>query len=517
MNIGKAFGLQALHFAKYCAKRSACLCLTVGLLASCEKPEPLELIPPPERSDTLLSRALLNSTLQLDPHFVTNVAESALVRDLFVGLTAFDQYGNVIPAVARHSFSEDGKTWLFILDDNAVWSNGEIVSADDFVASWQRLLDPQSASPWANYLVDMQIDNAKEILTKEVPLFELGVRALSHNTLQIELEVPNFQLPAMLAHVALLPSYKGQKPENELISNGAYVLEGIEKQRVTLQARETHTAFQHVIYQRVGEKQSLQGFDLVENPPIDYSNEAFRLPRLCSYFYEFNFSDPVIGQKSVRQAIRSMLVTPEIGKGLGIPLHSILPTTMLEGQDHLPFTGSAESILAQTELDYTNLPPFTLTFGKDELQQLVANRFVRQLTQSDLFRIRLQAMDFAELEELHQQQNFQIMPREICAAYTDPLVFLAQFHSQSMDNHSGYGNEKVDSWLDELQSRPLTQEQRDERIMKIVQQINEDVAILPLFQYQRKIALNPSIIGIHKNNDSGVVYSKDLSRQTKDE
>lgn len=469
---------------------------------------------PNEKSETLLNRVFFGEELQLDPHQVKTVAESALVRDLFVGLMAFDPQGNIVPAVARHSLTEDGKKWLFVLDENAVWSNGEPVTADDFVASWERLFDRSNPSIWVNYLVEMKIENAKLILNdRSVPLYELGVRAVSSNTLEIELEEPNFYLPTMLAHVALLPSYQGKKPDKNLISNGVYRLENVEKQRAILQAESDVKQFHSVIYYLAAENHIPQEFDLVENPKIE-DRQIFRMPRLCTYFYEFNFNDPFVGQKAVRQAIRSMINVPELSHKLGIPLYSVLPQTMRQNQDHLPFRGNAESILTQMGVDYRNVLNVALTLGKHEQQNFIANRFIRQLAQSDLFRIRLLEVEIPELEEHRNQQNFQIMPRNLCASHNDPRLFLRMFHSQSPENKSGYGNEKVDRWLDELELGNLNSEQRNERISKIVQQINDDVAVLPLFQYQRKIAVDFDLRGIDNRNDSGVVYSKDLSRKS---
>lgn len=511
------FLLQAVgfvqNFAKIFAKITACFCLLMSV-SSCEKSNEPQILEPSEKSETLLNRVFFAKELQLDPQQVKDLAESSLVRDLFVGLMAFDSQGNIVSGVSRHSFSEDGKKWLFVLDENARWSNGEVVTADDFVASWQRLFDRTHPSPWASYLAEIKIENAQLILDNEVPLFELGVRALSANTLEIELEKPNFQLPTMLAHVALLPSYQGKKPDRNLVSNGAYRLESLESQRAILQAEDEASYFQKVIYQLAAENHILQGFDLVENPKLEDPN-MIRLPRLCTYFYEFNFNDPLVGQKNVRQAVRSMLNVTELSEGLGIPLHSAIPQTMRQNLDRLPFGGNTESILALMGIDYGNVLNFTLTLSKNEAQALIANRFIRQLSQSDLFRIRLLEVDSFALEALREQQNFQIIPRNLCVAYDDPRAFLRIFHSQSQDNKSGYGNENIDRWLEELDSDNLNHDQWHDRISKIVQKISDDVAILPLFQYQRTISAALELRGIDYRNDSGVVYSKDLSRKSK--
>lgn len=503
------------RFLTIFAKKGTVLiaCLLAILQVSCEKNESVE-IEIQEKSDSVLTRAIYSAHLPLDPHQVKVIADSALVRDLFVGLMAFDRAGNVIPGVAKSSFSDDGKNWLFILDENATWSNGDSVTADDFVASWQRLMDRISPSPWAHYLVEMKIENAKEILAQEVPLFELGVKALNDHTLQISLEEPNFQLPLMLTHISLLPSYKGREPRKELVSNGAYQLSRLGKLQAVLSARNEDTPFKQVVYQLITTVQNPARFDIVENPLPNYQYNQQLLPRLCTYFYEFNFNDPLVGQKGVRKAIKSMIFTPEVSQRLGIPIHTALPRTLWSEDERRPINISAEHILSKSGIDYTNLLNLSLAFGEHQLHNIAADRIARLLSQSDLFRIRLQQTDNEVLMQKRERQDFQLIQREFCAAYPDLVVFLKMFHSESPENKTGYGNEKVDLWLEELSVQPLSTEERYLHIQKIVQQINEDIVILPLFQYQRRIAVDPSIVGIHQDNASDVIYSKDLSRQS---
>ncbi|MFN6887397.1 ABC transporter substrate-binding protein, partial [Proteus mirabilis] len=70
---------------------------------------------------------------------------------LFEGLVIEDERGRPIPGVAQSWRTEDNRVWIFTLRDNAKWSNGEKVTASDFVYSWQRLVDPKNLSPFAWY------------------------------------------------------------------------------------------------------------------------------------------------------------------------------------------------------------------------------------------------------------------------------------------------------------------------------------------------------------------------------
>ena len=98
----------------------------------------------------------------LDPHKVSGVPEAAIIRQMLVGLTTTDPDGKTIPGMAESWESEDNKVWTFKIRD-AKWSNGDPVTAEDFAYSFRRLLDPNTASPYASYLVDAKVAGADAI------------------------------------------------------------------------------------------------------------------------------------------------------------------------------------------------------------------------------------------------------------------------------------------------------------------------------------------------------------------
>lgn len=108
--------LQAVKIAKKCAKMTAC----VLLIVSCDKLNNAKSISQPQvdtqPSSTELKRAIYSPVFQLDPHKVKMSADAAPLRDLLVGLMAYNTKGEVVPAIAQSWFTEDGKSWLFILD-----------------------------------------------------------------------------------------------------------------------------------------------------------------------------------------------------------------------------------------------------------------------------------------------------------------------------------------------------------------------------------------------------------------
>ena len=127
----------------------------------------------------------------LDPQIATDGTSFEVIADYTDGLMQMDTDGAAVPAIAEScDISEDGKTYTFHLRD-AKWSNGDAVTAADFVFGWQRAVDPANASEYSYMLSDIgQVVNAAEIIAGEKPVTDLGVTAVDDKTLEVQLNVP---------------------------------------------------------------------------------------------------------------------------------------------------------------------------------------------------------------------------------------------------------------------------------------------------------------------------------------
>ncbi len=173
----------------------------------------------------------------LDPHGATGVYEDLLLRQIYEPLVARDAKDlHPIPGVAESwKMSKDGKEYTFKLRTNAKWSNGEPVTAEDFVYAWKRILDPKTASEYASMAYPLK--NAKGINTGEIKDFtKLGAKAVDAHTLKVTLENPTPYFLSLLDHYSLYPVYKKSvdthgdrwtRPEN-FVGNGAYNLKSWE-------------------------------------------------------------------------------------------------------------------------------------------------------------------------------------------------------------------------------------------------------------------------------------------------
>jgi oligopeptide transport system substrate-binding protein len=141
--------------------------------------------------------------VSLDPQRSTGVWEDHIQSDMFVGLTQDAADGSVVPGMAESwSTSPDGRVWTFHLRD-AQWSDGAPVTADDFVFSLRRVLDPKTASEYASLLY--LIHNAQAVNEGLAAPTALGVRALDRRTLEIRLDHPAPYLPQLTKHHVFYP------------------------------------------------------------------------------------------------------------------------------------------------------------------------------------------------------------------------------------------------------------------------------------------------------------------------
>ena len=270
--------------------------------------------------DQTFTYRLLDQFPTLDPQLNQETAGFHVIRDLFEGLLNQDAKGNLVPGVATgYSATDDNTTYTFTLRENARWSNGDPVTAHDFVYAWQRAVDPATASPYGWYLELTEMVNAKEILAGDKPPSELGVRAIDDHTLQVKLNTPLPYFPAMTTYTTLFPAHRATieahgaqwtAPGN-MVSNGAYVLQA-------LVLNEYHTRVKNPVYwdadnviiekvtglvindsnqaltrYRAGELDHLDSLPPGQFPVLEKElpDEAASVPRLCSYYYAFNHTE----------------------------------------------------------------------------------------------------------------------------------------------------------------------------------------------------------------------------------
>lgn len=169
----------------------------------------------------------------MDPQTTTDTVSFQLIGHTFEGLTRLDKDGKAMPGIAKDwDISEDGLTWTFNLRDDAVWSNGDPVTAHDFEYAWKRALDPELASQYA-FIVYDHIENGLEYYSGEAKEDEVGVKALDDTTLEVKLVNPAPYFDTLVAFGTFMPLNEkyhesvGDKyaaDADKMIYNGPFVM-----------------------------------------------------------------------------------------------------------------------------------------------------------------------------------------------------------------------------------------------------------------------------------------------------
>jgi len=271
-----------------------------------------------------------------------------ILRDAYEGLTSVARDGGVAPGVASSwTVSADGLEYRFEIRPEARWSNGDPVAAGDFVAAWQRLVDPATASQYAQLLEP--VGNASRIVTGELPAGSLGVEAKGERLLVVRLERPTAYFPALLLHPATFPVHRPTLASRgpafarpgTAVTNGAYVPVEWQVGAFVRSVRnrfywdDPGTAIDAVRYQHVADlgteltRYRAGGLDVTYSlPPGKLARLppelAARLhvgPQLGVYYYGFALDrEPFAGNPALRRALamaidRDILARKVLGDG----------------------------------------------------------------------------------------------------------------------------------------------------------------------------------------------------------
>ncbi len=293
----------------------------------------------------------------IDPQKTEGVPESNVIRDLLEGLVNQDADGNTIPGVAESWETKDNKTYIFHLRKDAKWSNGDPVTADDFVYTFQRAVDPNTASPYSWYLEMTTMVNAADIIAGKKDKSTLGVKAIDANTLQIDLESALPYFVKMMGHTTVKPVHRATvekwgeewtKPEH-FVGNGAYVPEKwVVNERLVLKRNpqywdNEHTVIDKVTYlpieNQVAEMNRFLAGELqmTNEVPIEHFRrlrkehpEDLKITgNLCSYYYGFNTSKKPFDDVRVRKALSYTIDRDIITKAI-LAKASFLLTALLQ-------------------------------------------------------------------------------------------------------------------------------------------------------------------------------------------
>lgn len=472
----------------------------------------------------------------LDAHRCQEIACSNVLRDLYEGLVTEDAHGRIVPGLAeRYQRSVDGKVWTFHLRAAARWSDGNAITADQIVTSFQRAFAASTAAPLAPLLY--AIRGAAELQTGQIAPSDLGIRALDAQTIQIELEQPIDLLPRLTLPIAfplrtdLAAAHGSQHTQpGRLVGNGAYQLVDWRPQSMITLQRNPHfhtpapieqVRF-HVTEDAASELKRYAAGDLhiTETVPPGRMDrlrarfgEQLRVsPYLGVFFLGLNIERAPLDAALLREALnlaidRELLVRAVTGMG-ELPAYALVPPGVREYEGVQPGWAlwSAEQRLARArsayaEAGYSATRParLSLRFNTSTVHRRVA------LAVAAMWREQLGVIAELRNEEWkvfvqnrRQRRVTEVFRGGWIADFDDASSFLDLFVGDSPLNWSGYRDPSYDALLQSAQRSADSAERADLRAQAEARLL-EAHPIVPLYVYTSKHLVHPQLRGFEPN------------------
>ncbi|MEG1975973.1 MAG: oligopeptide ABC transporter substrate-binding protein OppA [Citrobacter sp.] len=487
----------------------------------------------------------------LDPHKIEGVPESNINRDLFEGLLISDVDGKPSPGVAEKWENKDFKVWTFHLRKDAKWSDGTPVTAQDFVYSWQRLANPNTASPYASYLQYGHIVNIDDIIAGKKPITDLGVKALDDHTFEVTLSEPVPYFYKLLVHSSVSPVPKaavekyGEKwtqPAN-IVTNGAYKLKDwVVNERIVLERNTNYwdnakTVINQVTYlpissevtdvnrYRSGEIDMTYNnmpIELFQKLKKEIPNEVHVDPYLCTYYYEINNQKPPFNDVRVRTALKMALdrdiIVNKVKNQGDLPAYSFTPpytdgAKLVEPEwfkwSQEKRNEEAKKLLAEAGFTAEKPLTFDLLYNTSDLHKKLAIAAASIWKKNLGANVKLENQEWKTFLDTRHQGNYDVSRAGWCADYNEPTSFLNMVLSDSSNNTVHYKSAAFDKLI--ADTLKVTDEaQRSELYSKAEQQLDKDSAIVPVYYYVNARLVKPWVGGYSGKDPMDNIHVKDL-------
>lgn len=505
-----------------------------------------------EKQEVAIQESAEASTL--DPQKMEGTGESLLARQLFEGLVNTDELDHIIPGVAeRWESSADYKTWTFHLRNTAKWSNGDPVTAHDFVYAWQRLVDPKTASPYAAYLNFMQMENVNDIIQGKKAPDTLGVKALDDYTLQLTLTAPVPYAADLTQHASLYPVHKATvekygeawTKKEHLVGNGAYRLaDRVLNEKVVLERSPTYwndkeTVLQKATYYILDDSAAIARYrsgelDFSRIPTTMYKNPAFKAEygaqihesrKLGTFTYEMNLAKPPFDDIRVRKALdlgveREIITEKVLGFGQ-TPTFTFTPNYIGGGEkvkqpEYAAWTQAErnqEAIKLLKEAGYSKEKPlktellYNTNEGLKGIAIAVTSMWKKNL--DGLVDISLKNMEWKTFLDTKMQKNYTLAFSAWIADYNDATSFLTYYLSTSEQNKIGFKSEKFDQLIHDSYYAK-TADERAEIYAQAEAELDRHHPFVAIYHYAGQFIKNPKLKGYEGKSPQGTYFLKDL-------
>ena len=478
----------------------------------------------------------------LDPHVVTGVPESKIIDALFEGLTRKNPW-TLEPepgAAASWEFSEDRRVITFHMQPEGRWSNGDPVTAHDFVWSWRRALDPAMGNLYAYMLYP--VENAEAYATGKIDDPALvGVRALDDMTLEVTLNAPTPYFLQLMDHYSSYAVHRetverfGRATDRftrwtrvgNIVTNGPFQLQKWELNRRIVVDRNPHYWDNGAVHLNgivfypteniVSEERMFRVHQLHYTADVPLNKiPAYRkmadtpfveAPYLGTYFYLLNTERPPLDDVRVRKALSLAVdrdaLTRNVLYGSNNPAYAITPPGTLGYQPPQLFTFDPEEarrLLAEAGYPGGDgWPGLELIYNTSESHRKIAVALQQMWKDALNITVTLSNQEWKVYLDSVSQMNFQVARRGWIGDYVDPNNFLDLYITDGGNNNTGFSDPVYDELILQRAPRAATQEARFALFHEAETRLMEQMPILPIYTYASKHLVHPSVKGLPPN------------------
>lgn len=472
----------------------------------------------------------------LDPAAVTGVVEHRLLKALFEGLVSEDPDLNVVPGVAQNwDVSEDGLVYTFHLNPEAKWSNGDPVTAQDFVGTYKRMLTPTIAAEYSYML--FHVVGAEAYLKGELDDFsQTGFKALDDHTLELTLRQRTPFLLHAMNHYAWYPvpikvveqfgglERKGTawtRPEN-FVGNGAFQLTSWKSNRKIIVERNPHYWDAETVKLDAIHFYPIESIDTEErmfrSGQLHITNEVplskiktyleekpesiSIMPYNGVYFYRFNVTRPPFDDVRVRKALayaidRTTLVE-KVTLANETPAFNVVPPDLLTYVSEHKFEENIEEARRLlTEAGYPNgdgFPRTELLYNTSEKHRTIAEALQQMWNKNLGIDIGLYNQEWKVYLDAQDNMDYQVMRAGWIADYVDPHVFMDMWMTGGGNNDTGWGLPEYDALLADALNAP-DDEARFAIYNRMEKILNAEMPVMPIYHYTNSKLISPEVLG----------------------
>ena len=463
------------------------------------------------------------------------------------GIYRIGKNSKVEPGLAtKTEVSKDGLTYTFTLRKNDKWSNGDPVTAQDFVYSWRRTVDPKTGSQYA-YLFD-GIANANDIIAGKKAVDTLGIKAEGKYKLVVTLEkkLPYFKLlmgfPVFFPQNQNVVEKYGKKygtAAKYLVYNGPFKIEGWSGSNLSwkLVKNKNYWDKKDVKLSQINfsvNKSTTTSYNLYQSKKLDYTplstEQAKQLKGKDGYqvlkeartnYLEFNETNKVFANKKIRQAL-SYAVNRQVLVGAGT-----LPSLGIVSRDLAFNKGKDFAVAAKTTAGVTynkakaqkllkeglaevgqSKLSFTLLGDDTDVSKQVTESLQSQIQQTlpDVD-VSVSNVPFKTRLQRSEDGDFDVVVSAWGADFADPISFLDLFTSDNSYNNGKWKNAEYDKLITASKTTDAGNvDKRWDDMVKASKILSEDQGVAPLYQLNVAYMLNPSVKGVIQNT-AGVTWS----------